>query len=487
MAVTITLRDYQDRMIGEARVALRNKVKRLLLQAPCGAGKTVIASSIIKGAVEREKVVYFMTHRGELAKQGSKTFTRFEIPHGFIWAAFSHNPMRKVQIAMIDTLRNRYEKLPIPDILVIDECHHSVSASWRAIIDYYHSKGTIIIGLSATPQRLDGRPLNDLFDFMVRGPAPKELIARGALSKFDYYAPPMVANLEGVGTKMGDFDTKEQAERVNTAKVFGDAIDHYKAHLTGKRAIAFCVNIAGSKKLVAQFQAEGIPAAHVDGEMEQAERARYIKQFEDGEILILSNVSLFGEGFDVAACDGVIMLRATQSLSLHIQMCGRALRPHESKEVAIILDHVGNITRHGLPDYDHEWSLEGRKKKKGKKKAEDNEPVPDGKQCPKCYQVVDSDAKVCRCGHVFPVKTGPGVALDVQLEKVTEEQAAEMAKARRIEAGKADSLAALQKIGAERGYKPGWAKRVWEARAQKKASSPTPPPGHPAFLDLDMQ
>jgi superfamily II DNA or RNA helicase len=481
---TIVLRDYQDRMIVEARTAIRNNVKRLLLQAPCGAGKTVIASAIIKAASERGKSVTFMTHRGELAKQGSKTFLRFDIPHAFIWAAFSPNQLKLVQIAMIDTLRNRVKKLPVPDILVIDECHHAVSASWRVIIEYYHSQGTLIIGLSATPQRLDGRPLNDLFDYMVRGPAPKELIARGALSKFKYFAPPMVANLDGVGTSMGDFDQKEAAVRINTPKVFGDAIDHYKSHLPGKRAIAFCVNIKGSQALVDQFNAEGIPAAHVDGEMPQDQRAAAIKAFEAGDILILSNVSLFGEGFDVAACDGVIMLRATQSLSLHIQMCGRALRPHDSKEVAIILDHVGNITRHGLPDEDHDWSLEGRKKKKGKKK-EDDAPLEAALQCPKCYQVF-SPAPVCpHCGHVFEVKRSTDVAVDVKLEEVTPEQAAAMARDRKNQVANAKSLDELKKIGAERGYKPGWAKHIWEARGKKASTAQLPPAGHPAFQGFE--
>lgn len=471
----ITLRPKQVAVIEESRAKLRDGTKRLMIQAPCGFGKTVLGSFIVMNAASKGRRIYFMVHRDELAKQASRTFTNFGIDHGFIMAAFTPSPRKLVQIAMIDTLRNRYERLPVPDILLVDEAHHAASASWQKIINYYAERGTVIIGLSATPSRLDGKPLNDIFDDMVLGPTVKSLIDDGALSKYRYYAPPQVVDLNGVGSKFGDFDKKALAERSDKPQVVGDALAHYKKLLSGKRAIVFAVSIAASQHVVEQFIAGGVPAAHVDGEMSREERAKAISAFERGDILVLSNVSLFGEGFDVKACEGVILLRATQSLSLHIQMCGRAMRPHESKEEAIIIDHVGNVGRLGMPDDEHEWSLEGSTKK-GKRKKKDDEPTIPVAQCVKCYACF-KPAPVCpHCGEPVEVKTRKVEHVDGELHEITREMAEAMRKDKRREVGQAQSLAELQKIAAERGYSSGWAYHTWQAKSRKRAPQRPPEP-----------
>lgn len=459
----ITLREDQEVVVGEARRLLAEKCKRLLLQAPCGFGKTVVGSYIINGAASRGYRVYFLTHRDELAKQASRTLTRVGRQHGFIMAAYRFDPTARVYVCMIDTLRNRLEKVPVPHLVLVDECHHAASASWRRVIDYFAERGAVIIGLSATPQRLDGRPLNDLFHKMVLGPRPKDLIERGSLSRYRYLAPPTLVDLAGVKNRTGDYALDQLAEATDKPAIIGDAIEHYQRELGGKRAIVFAVTIEHSKHVVEQFVARGIPAEHVDGEMDKDARSAAIKRFEAGETLVLSNVSLFGEGFDVAACDGVIMLRATQSLSLHIQMCGRALRPHESKAVAIILDHVGNVLRHGLPDEDHEWSLDGRVKKAGKKKGKDE--TIDLDQCPKCYQV-HTPADVCpHCGHVYERKERSGPEQqDGQLKELTKEAAAMISAARKKRIKAAKTLDALKDLGREFGYSERWAEGTWKAK-----------------------
>ncbi len=460
--MTIILRPRQEKMIGEARLKLKT-IKRLLLQAPCGFGKTILGSFITKSGSGKGKRVMFLTHRDELAKQASRTFKAFDIDHGFVYSAYSPSPHKLVQIAMIDTLRNRLERTPVPDILIVDECHHAVSNTWQKIINHYHSLGCVIIGLSATPQRLDGRPLNDLFDDMVLGPTVRELIAEGNLANYAYYAPPQVADFSGVKMKFGDLDQKEQGERMDTPMVYGDAITHYQTIMPGKRAIAFHVNIKGSKHFVEQCVAEGIPALHVDGEMAPAERAAAIRSFEDGSTLILSNVSLFGEGFDVKACDGVILLRRTASLSLFIQMCGRAMRPHESKEKAYILDHVGNITLHGLPDSDHDWTLEGKTKKKGKKPVEELEKMT---QCTQCYHVHEPAPSCPQCGFEYPAKTRAEMEkVDGELVEITAEARAAIQQQNRIEQGKADDVQKLIALG----YSKARAIIIIAARREKDA------------------
>jgi len=467
---TIQLRPKQDRVISEARAKLKT-VTRLLLQAPCGFGKTVLGSYMALNASTKGRRVYFLTHRDELAKQASRTMTAFGIEHGFIMAAFTMQRRHMVQIAMIDTLRNRLEQVPVPGLLIVDECHHAVSKSWQKVIDYYHSKGCVVVGLSATPQRLDGRPLNDIFDDMVLGPTVRELIEDGALSNYTYYAPPQVAQLDDIKMKYGEFDQKAMAEQIDKPQVFGDAIEHFKKIMPGKRAIAFHVNIEGSKHFAEQCRAAGIPALHVDGEMKKEDRASAIKSFERGETLILSNVSLFGEGFDVKACEGVILLRRTASLSLFIQMCGRAMRPHESKDRAIILDHVGNLALHGLPDKDHDWTLEGRQKRKGKKKDAD-EPTVDLKQCPACY-VVHAPSPTCpRCGHEYPVGGGRGEMeqVDGELLEITPEmQAALRAKEQAKQRSAQAAAKSVDDMMSQLGYSRGRAEAIVKHREEKAA------------------
>lgn len=460
--MTITLRPKQERVIGESRIKLRS-TKRLLIQAPCGFGKTVVGSYIVKNAKDKGRRVYFLTHRDELARQASRTMKAFDIEHGFIMSAFTPAYHQQVQIAMIDTLRNRLEKVPVPDVLLVDECHHAVSNSWQNVINYFNERGAVVIGLSATPQRLDGRPLNDIFEDMVLGPTVRELIDEGNLSDFTYYAPPQVADLAGLKMKYGEFDQKEMADRIDKPQVFGDAIEHYKKILPGKRAIAFHVNIAGSKHFAEQCRQAGVPALHVDGEMDPKERSKAVKSFERGETLILSNVALFGEGFDIAACDGVILLRRTASLSLFIQMCGRALRIASGKTRAVILDHVGNIQIHGLPDADHDWSLEG-KKKKGKKKKGD-EPSIELIQCPKCY-VVSEPAAVCpKCGYVFPPRgRGEMEKVDGELQEITPEMREQMAAHQRREQGNARTV---EEMVEKLGYSVARAEKIFAARKEK--------------------
>ncbi len=457
----IALRPYQLKLVDDAREALR-KTRRLLIQAACGAGKTCIASFMIEGALNKNIPIMFVVHRAELMKQASRTMNNFNIEHGFIASNYTPKKYCQVQIAMIDTLRNRLDKVTVPKLLIVDEAHHAISPTWRKIIKHYYDLGTIIIGLSATPQRLDGRPLNDMFDYMVLGPNIRSLMQAGHLAKYKYYAPPSVVDMDGVKKKFGDYDTKEQASRVDKPHVFGDAIAHYKKILPGKRAITFHVNIQASKNFAVQCLEQGIPCLHVDGEMSTVERAQAIQSFEDGHTLILSNVGLFGEGFDVSSCDGVILLRKTASLSLFLQMCGRMMRPHESKEVGIILDHMNNIALHGLPDRDREWSLDG-KINNGRKKTQEVIKI---RQCPRCYHVFEP-AKICpQCGHDLGVVPKELETIDGELQEIEQNQDDLIKTQRRMEQGMARTREDLNALAKERGYHHLWAKRIFESRTR---------------------
>lgn len=459
--MTIQLRPYQDAMIVGAREQMMAAKKCILLQAPCGSGKTVLAGFMTKNTIAKGHGVMFLTHREELALQASRTYSRIGVMHGLIMAGITPDYRKIAQVAMIDTLRNRLDRVRVPKVIIVDEAHHAVSPSWKKVIDHFTERGAIVIGLSATPQRLDGRGLSDVFESIVLGPSVRDLIDAGALCDYEYYAPPSFVDTTEMKIKFGDFNKQELELATDKPQIIGDAISHYQRLLSGKRAIAFAVSIAHSQHIAAQFNAAGIPAAHVDGETPTGERKRIINNFAEGRISVMSNVSLFGEGFDVPACEGVIILRATASLALHIQICGRAMRPHDGKARAVIIDHVGNVIRHGLPDEDREWSLEGKEKKKGKKKNADEINI---KQCPKCY-TAHVPAPTCpRCGHIYESSTQILEQVDGELQAVTPEMREAMRRAKLREQGRAQSVEELIALGHNR-YA---AERIISARAEKQ-------------------
>ncbi len=457
----IQLRDYQIRLVDEARQSIAGGCKRLLIQAACGSGKTNLAAYITNEAIAKNNTVMFCCHRNELLMQASRTMSNFGIEHGLIAAKYTQKLYCKVQIAMIDTLRNRLDLVAIPSILFVDEAHHAVSPTWKKIINYYADRGSIIVGLSATPQRLDGKSMGDMFNHMISGPSIQSLMEADYLAHYKYYAPPSVVDMDGVGKRFGEYDIKEQALRIDKPHVFGDAIEHYKKILSGKKAIAFQVNIQSSKNFAAQCVSQGIPCLHVDGEMPASERARAIKSFEEGQTLILSNVGLFGEGFDVRSCDGVILLRKTASLSLYLQMCGRAMRPHDSKEYAIIIDHMDNVSLHGLPDYYHEWSLDGEQRGKAKQKSADDIKI---KQCTQCYHVFTPQPCCPNCGHEVGLNQRELEIIEGELMEITNHK---IKIEQRKEVGQAKTQKDLEQIARDRGYNIGWARHVWHARSNK--------------------
>lgn len=424
---------------------------------------TVVCAYIAKSAAQKGKNVLILVHREELASQASRTLTRFGVEHGFIMAGITTDPTKRVFIGMIDTVRNRVKAGKIPkkfDIVMPDECHHSVSPSWQFVLDHFHENNAVIVGFSATPERLSGEPLGDVFDVMVPGPQVRELIDRGSLADYVYFAPPTMLDVSAIKKSYGDYSTSDLAKATDKPQITGDAIDHYKRLLYGKRAIVFAVNIMHSLHIVEQFNAAGIPAAHVDGDTPKGERKSKMQAFERGELWVLSNVGLFGEGVDVKACEGVILLRATASLSLFIQMSMRPMRPHESKEKAFIIDHVGNVLRHGLPDAYREWSLEGRPKKIGKKKEEPDVNV---KQCPNCFVCHDPAPQCPSCGHIYRVERKLE-QVDGELQEITADMREQMRKDQMRQQGKASTIDELVELGHSRFR----AEKILQARQEKQ-------------------
>ncbi len=456
----MNLRDYQQRGLDEIRQRLRAGARSVLWQMPTGAGKTASTSYMLGSAASKSRRSWFVVHRRELILQSVRAFTAAGVPHGVVAAGFTESTRREVQICSVQTLARRLERMQAPDLIVWDECHHLAAGSWSSI--YRRYPRATHIGLSATPARLDGKGLGEHFDAMVRGPTVRELIDGGYLVPYRAFAP-ATPDLSKVHTRMGDYVKSEVADLMDRPVLVGNAVDHYSRLARGKRAVVFAISIEASRHVVEAFRSAGIPAEHVDGETPTEARDAAIARFQSGRTLILSNVDLFGEGFDLPAIEAVILLRPTQSLSLYLQQVGRALRPSPGKTEAIILDHAGNILRHGLPDEEREWGLDGERA--SKRSREDAGPAI--RQCLQCYGISRATSLVCQqCGCPFPVKTREVEQVAGELTEIDPLQARRIAKR---EQALATSLEALIELGRARGYKRPqlWAAHVWQSRQRR--------------------
>lgn len=353
----IQLRPYQQKFIDDIRNEFKLNHKRVVGVAPCGAGKTIMTGWMIRQALNRGKRSIFFVHRHELIEQTAKTFYDLDIPFGVIESGFKSDLSLPVQIAAVQTLAKRIDKIPKPDFLICDECHHILANTYKKILDKWSD--AYLLGVTATPQRMGGKNLGDVFDSMVQSLSVNELIQLGNLTKFRYFAPYTDIDLSKVDIVGGDYNSDQLESIMADKKITGNIVNHYVDFAEGKSAICYCVNVKHSKSVADAFIQAGISAAHVDGDTPKHERALLVEDFRNGKIKVLCNAELFGEGFDVPKCQAVILARPTKSLTLYIQQAMRAMRPDpdDTNKVAIIIDCVQNYLRHGKPNDFREWSL----------------------------------------------------------------------------------------------------------------------------------
>ncbi len=466
----ITLRPYQ----GDAVVGVRNSYlqgKRApLLVLPTGGGKTIVFSHISATTAARGKKAIVLVHRIELLRQTFDKLISAGVRVGLINPNYTPDITAPVQVASVQTLARRLPFLKAfnPDLIVVDEAHHATAGTWRTCVNAVPTAR--ILGVTATPCRGDGKGLGvnagGIFDDLVIGPTVKELIGLGYLVQPVVYAPTQKLDLSGIKISMGDYDKHEIELRVDKPTITGDAVSHYTKLCAGAPAVVFCISIAHAEHVAAEFRAAGYRAYAVDGGMEDGERKRILNGLGNGQVQVVCSCDLISEGTDIPAIGCAILLRPTQSTGLYLQQVGRALRPCEGKDRAIILDHVGNCLIHGMPEDEREWSLDGEEKPKRGQKKEPKIPV---KQCPKCY-AMHHPAPLCpSCGYVYEMDGREVKQVDGELQQVTPEAALQISKQKRREVAAAQSLEDLLKIEKERGYKPGWSKHVWMARNGKSA------------------
>lgn len=459
--MTITLRPYQNTLIERTRANFIAGKTSQLLVLPTGGGKTICFSYMASKAVEKNLRVWILAHRVELLEQISRTLSVFNVAHGMVAPGYMADRRKQVQVASVFTMVRRLDRYEAPDLIIVDEAHHAISDStWGKVITAFPNAK--LLGVTATPIRLSGEGLGDLFQCMVQGPTMRELIDLNALSPYRLFAPAGV-DLTGVHTRMGDFVRGELEAAVDKPSVTGDAVAHYKRLANGKRAVAFCVSVAHANHVAEQFRGAGIEAQAIDGSMERGLRQSLLKEFADGKIKVITSCDLISEGFDVPSIEAAILLRPTQSLGLYLQQVGRALRTFEGKSEAIILDHAGNVKRHGLPDEERAWSLTGAAKKKAQKKSE----VPI-KTCGSCFATVAAAATHCSCGYEFPAVKREVNHVDGELQEI---DLAKAQREKRMEQGRAQTEQDLVAIGRLRGMKRPelWARHVLRARHAKES------------------
>lgn len=408
-----SLREYQKTLIENVRNEYRRGNKHVLVVSPCGSGKSVVIGEILRLMTIKNNKALFLVHRRELIEQIKKYTTGVN-----------------VEIAMVQT-KSRHLGDEEYSIIVTDETHHSLANSYRKI--YEHYKDAYRLGFTATPIRLNGGGLGDVYDVIVSGPTARWLIDNNYLAPYKYYAPKLV-DFSRFKIRNGEYTKKSVEEEVSSI-LFGDVITHWTKLANGKKTIIYCNSVNTSEKVADEFDRHGIRAASLDATSNDDYRRDIIDKFKSGEITVLCNVELFGEGFDVPDCECVVLLRPTKSLSLYIQQSMRAMRYKDGK-TAIIIDHVGNVIEHGLPDEEREWSLTPVK--------EDREKSESIKQCPKCFFVYKTGRQCPNCGYIPEVGARQIEQVDVELEEITS-----------IE--QARSMKDLYQLAKNKGYKKGWA------------------------------
>lgn len=390
--------------------------------------------------------VLILTHRQELKNQHEELLQSLGL--------------KNYRIAMIMTEAHRLGRYKRPNLIVADEAHLSMANSWQKVIEYYD---TYTVGLTATPVRLTGKPLGDVYQDLITGVSVKELIAAGRLAPYEYYAP-FTVEADGISVRQGDYVLSELDKLMNDRAIYGNAVESWKKLASGGKTIAYCVSVKHAEKVAEAFNLAGIKAVAVSGNSKN--REQIMQDFRDGKFTVLCNCALISEGVSIDDVTCCLLLRPTESLALHIQQSQRCMRYMTGKQ-AIIIDCVGNYTRHGLPDDDREWSLSQSVSKRKQVDEMGNLTI---RTCPECFMIFKTADRCPYCGTQYPLSPREIKAKEeIELARITAEEmaAVEAAKKKaRMEQGMARTFPELVRIGRERGYKnpSGWAMMVMRGR-----------------------
>jgi len=463
------LRDYQVKAIDDARSAAARLAttpyrKNIVLVAPTGAGKTVIAAQLARSAVAKGRRVLFLAHRRELVKQCENKLLQFGVDNGVIMSGEFLQMEYEVQVASIDTLRARAmsnNRMPMPpaDLVIIDEAHRSLAPTYMKLIEHYAD--AVVIGLTATPIRGDGKGLGHVYEEMVQCPTVGELTELGHLVPARYFAP-TIPDLTGIKVVRGDYDAKQLEEAMNQRQPVGDIIENWGRIAPDRPTIVFASGVKHSIHLRDEFEKVGVRAVHVDGEMTRVERDAAIGGLLDGTYQVVTNCMVLTEGFDMPELSCCVLARPTKNLGLYLQMAGRVLRPSEGKEDTVIIDHSGNVYAHGFVADDHGWSLDVgapmRSAEERRREFKESKPI----TCVKCSNVYTGQRACPSCGHVPQVY---GKSVETKHAVLTEVEGRKTAKKKVYEAGEKQLwYSMLLSHAQKKGKSKGWLAHTYKAK-----------------------
>lgn len=405
----ITLRDYQIDVVNKIYNSWQAGNRNVCLQLVTGGGKTHIFSKIIADHKANRQNCAAIAHRNELVSQMSCALATWGVQHRVIASnttisqiIHKHrekfgksfvNPSERTAVIGVDTFVSRIDSLRSwaeqIDLWVQDECHHLlVNNKWgKAINAFKNARG---LGVTATPCRADGQGLgrwaDGFMDDIVFGPSMRELISRGYLCDYEIVCPKSDLNVENSPLSAnGDWSNQTLRKAAKKSRIVGDVVSNYIKYANGRKAIVFATDVETADEIAADFNASNIKAASLNGKSISSYREQSIRRFESGDLQVLVNVDLFDEGLNIEVCDVVIMARPTASLGKYLQAIGRSLRPLPGK-TALIIDHVSNVIRHGLPDMDREWSLNRRERRAKQTRDPDEIELTVCKHCLKPYE-----------------------------------------------------------------------------------------------------
>ncbi len=455
-----TLRDYQLETNRSLWRAFRD-YDSVLLQAPTGSGKTLMASHLI--AMRREhkgESVLMLAHRREIVNQTAAKLMDANIETGIIMA--SHAPMiwANVQVGSIDTLWSRkHYGFPPAQFLIIDECHRAAGDRYQKVIEHYRAKGAKILGLTATPMRTDGRGLKPTFQMMVRTPDIPQLQADGWLVKVRYRVG-LVPDISKVKVLAGEYNQKEREEAHDKGILIGDIVENWLRYASDRRTMVFASGVRHSIHIVDQFKAAGINAAHVDGETPKEERDHVYDQITNGNLQVVSNAMVYVEGTDIPCIDCIVDAGATKSLVKYLQAGGRGMRPYPGKQDLLYMDHAGNVMRHGLLETPRDWFLSEGKEQVDKlaeqRKNTERLQLP-CKQCGFLHNCV-----ICpQCGYTFKPEGEaaaflPGMLVEMTIADFEAAKNAKRKKPAKVEKTEQEWYSEFLGMAEERGKTRGW-------------------------------
>lgn len=397
----------------------------------CGGGKSVIQAQIAKQATDKGNRVLFLVHRRELCEQIVRTFTGQGVD------------MKLCTVGMVQTVSRHLDSIEPPALIITDEAHHSTAKTYRKIYDRFPD--ALLLGFTATPVRLNRGGLGEVYEDLIESVSTRWLIDHGFLADYKYYSLPL-ADTSKLHTRAGEFRQSEVEELMDSKAIYGGTVEQWERLAKGRKTICYCSSVETSKRTADEFTAAGYSAYSLDGKTPPEVRVCVLEQFRRGEITVLCNCELFGEGLDVPDCECTVLLRPTQSLTLYIQQAMRSMRYMEGK-TAIIIDHVGNCYRHGLPDDNREWSLEP------KHKQESTVKIRECKECLAVYPPSLSKCPYCGAEAVTERRTDKRRTIEIDLEEVRRTQQIRDTRLSDAELSTWEDIRRFQQV---KGYKFAW-------------------------------